>query len=293
MFVPQGKKVRLYADGVPYLSVRNLNAHGLGRKYPDYVEIPMYLGEDLSLKTSSEFTQPFQSMQESLTTAGMKLQAIAGGVRIIGENTGDNAISNALTRASKNFENTSLQSRYTSFQIWKYSNPIVFSFNINFFVGIDGYHDAKLEVFFPTLRLMELVLPTERTEMGFTRLDAPGPTMTSLMGEVMRGNEHTADRAVLGRSYSLNIGNIVKLDSIIIKDVETTFSKELDINGYPMSSTVSFQVETTTVATANMIQNMATTTDNERINQALDDIASNTEEIRKQNLAVWADKLLR
>lgn len=247
MYVPKGKRIHLINDGESYLAKAPY-------QYVDYQEIPMFLGEDLSIKTSSQYAQPFQSMQEKAFDIGLAVQTAGAVVEQVTEGTS----LEGLRSGARSLRQTTFQNQNSAFQIWKYSDPVSFSFTVKFFLGIADIYNARLEVYYPTLRLMEIVLPEvyNANQSSFGRLwsmKAPGPDMKDFLDQTTSSSGPSSST---GLGYSIYIGRTVRLPDIIIKDVESTFSHEVDTLGYPIHSTVRMTIETQRVGTTNMIRGM-------------------------------------
>ena len=275
MFIPAGKKIYLTSGGSYYLDAALASG-----SYPGFVKIPMYLGEDLQLKTSSQYAQPFQSMQEGAVNLGLATQTASA---LLGAGANKLGIDSVGKMASK-FSNTTFQNQNSAFQIWKYSDPLSFSFTVKFYMGIADYYDAKLEVYYPTLRLMEIVLP--EIVSGSKLMVAPGPTITDFVNSFKENKIES-----YGESFSVFIGNVVKLQDIIIKDVEATFNHEVDSAGYPISSTVRISIETQKVGTRNMIRNMLAPTQSLN-NRVYEEQEAAKAEAEQAAMNQWAQALL-
>lgn len=278
MHVPSGKRIRLYVDEIPYLSLQKLKKDNAHQYKEDYVEIPLYLGEDINLKTSSEFGSPFSSMQEGAANLGLMLQFIGAGANRLGANQVGEAL-----------ENISTQSEFSAYQFWKFSNPVSFSINIQLFMGIAGLYDGRREVYYPAMRLSELTLPTVKV-IGKIRgkeissLTAPGPTASTFLKE--------AGGQLPGQTYSICVGNMIKLDSCVIKSVEATYSKEVDTNGFPISAKIMMEISSTTVGTTDMLRNMVNYDSERLVEQAKEDAKLIMEENINSKVGNWIGTFL-
>ena len=288
MFVPKGKKIHLLRGGRSFLAQRP----SWDSVFNDYQEMPLFLGEDLNIKTSSQYASPFQSMQEKAFELGMVAQTGSAVVGAIADRFNWEGLSNISGRV----RNISFQNQNSAFQVWKYSEPMSFGLTVKFFLGIGGLYNARLEVYFPTLKLMSIVLPTARSESvgvgsvrtNIDRLYPPGPDLTDFINS-FGGN--SGERSSEG-AFSISIGRTVRLPEIIIKDAEASFSHEVDTLGYPIYSTVRLSIETLKVATTNMVYGMA----GDGLQSQLDDILatteSATEEAKKTAIGAWIGSLL-
>lgn len=285
MFVPSGKKIRLISNGVSYLSK---NADTVFKYGNDYEEIPMYLGEDLNVRTSSQYSRPFQSMQESAANLGLMVQT-AGAIT---QRVGQSIDFGFLERAGSSLSNTTFQSEHSAFQLWKFSDPISFSFTVKFFLGIADIYDAKIEVYYPTLRLMSLVLPSiragRRSGIGqIANMVAPGPTVADFLDQAFEG------RSITGNSYSIYIGKTLRLNDIIIKEVDSTFSHEVDERGFPIYSVVRISIETQRVGTTNIIEEMLSDRhEDDLISAGIDEAEIRAQEQVSNTIADWARSLI-
>lgn len=288
MFVPSGKKIRLIESGVSYLA----GSAGNRRRYgSDYVEVPMYLGEDLNIKTSSQYSAPFASMQESAASLGLMVQTAGAALEGVGNRFQFGSLENLGNRAAS----TSFQNQNSAFQLWKFSDPVSFSFSVKFFLGIADLYHAKREVYYPSLRLMSLVLPTVRNteyaggRVSVNQLIPPGPTISNFV-EASTGRSYENN---VGKSYSIYIGKILRLSNIIIKDVEATFSHEVDTEGYPITSTVRMSIETQQVGTTNMIDGMLSNRHQRAIDSTIGEEAEQrAQEETTSRIANWASTLI-
>lgn len=243
MFVSKGKRIYiLNQTGTSYLNPSQVPNEYKAAGYLQ--EIPLYLGEDFNFKTSSEFGSPFQGMQEGAVGLTQMIQLLGAAGQGLG-------IEKLGSLADK-----SAQSKFSSYQFWKYSSPISFSLTLNFFRGIAEIFDAKKEVFLPTLLLSEIVLPTREGAL----LKSPGPTMASFINEAT-----SSVRNPNNPRFSIVVGKMLALSDCIIRNAEGTFSNEVDQYGYPIKSTVRIEVSSTTVGTTNMIRLNLRSIDKEEI----------------------------
>ena len=59
--------------------------------------------------------------------------------------------------------------------------------------------------------------------------------------------------------FSISIGKILYLDSVIIKKAEPTFSNDIDENGYPIWAKISLDISTTDIAYVEMLERQSNT----------------------------------
>jgi len=219
--------------------------------------IQMYMEDALSVRASSQWDAPFQSIQEGASDLANAINTFGS---LIGAFRGEESEDASLINPSK--WNLSFQTKYATFQVWKYSEPIAFNISVTFFLGMADIYDVKKEVIIPVSRLMKLVLPTESTKdktifERLTKLIAPGPSMDDLVSAVFEGDAiQKVDFGSKESFITVRMGKFLRLEDCFISSVEPTFSETLTDDGYPVSASVQIGISTLTVATTNMIDSM-------------------------------------
>ena len=121
------------------------------------------------------------------------------------------------------------------YQIFTGSSPL----NVSLNCSVQARTNAFEEVIDPVRRLQLMVAPRANDE-GFL-VDFPGPdAATALTGEAIM------------RDCSIKVGRF-GFNHVLIKDVSTTFSTEVDQTGWPISATVQITFDTVYQLTQNMI----------------------------------------
>lgn len=134
------------------------------------------------------------------------------------------------------------QFKEMGYRIWKSTEPIKFSCEVMLNMVTSGEKD----VFRPAQLLMKMPLPENAGAVGSgskgVGLIAPGPTITDAMGLNTKK----------GAQFSFRCG-IYYLPSIVIEEVEPTFSSETDSDGYPIWCQLKIDVTSIFTATQDQI----------------------------------------
>jgi len=233
MKIPSGKKLRILSRGTEITS------------------IPMILDDDVQLSLSSSFSP-------LLGGSGSKFLNLLSGI----------AQSMDINDGIKRVVKTG-QIKEFGFQIWERTDPISFTATISFFMGITDANNAKTEVYDPIMTLASLPLPTVDSD-GF--LIAPGPSLVdaikgtseseepSLVGNALNWIQSGLDKLGLGNEFglgqnvtikrlSMEIGNYLRINPIIVKRAEPVFSLETDKEGWPIYGKVTLDIQSLFTAT--------------------------------------------
>lgn len=153
-----------------------------------------------------------------------------------------NMIGSAIRDVTKGAINFSGQWKQLGFQTWQGTDPIQFTCNVGFYMGSSGYDDGQIEVYDPIIELCNVALPSEGTGGN---LQAPGP---SVLDALNLKNSYT-----LGRTVSMELGNVLRLPNIIIVKAEPTLSLETDSNNFPIWGKVSLDIRSIFSATIELL----------------------------------------
>jgi hypothetical protein len=181
--------------------------------------VPMVLEEDITLSLSSSFSPLLEG-------ANSKLFTLLGSV--------------ARDVMGRGF---STQYKELGFQIWESTDPISFTCTVGFYIDKINV-DGKSQVYDPMIALMKLPLPSEGGVAG--SLIPPGPGILTLIG-AGKGKKSQ------GKVLSCEIGNILRIDRIIVKKAEPTWSTDTDDNDYPIWGKCALDIQSLTTATAQML----------------------------------------
>jgi hypothetical protein len=214
MLLPKGKEVLISTSGT---AIQDNNSKNI-MDDPDIADgLKLTLDEDVNLQLSTNY--------EPLYSGGGNL-----GLDVLGK------ISQEVTGIGG-----SSQFKQFGFQVWKGTQPVVFTINLSFYLGMANAFSGRTEVVNPMRKLINLTLPSEGGVAG--SLVAPGPSLLELFGEGAN---------VKTRTTSIRIGNILRFDRVVIKSVQPTFSKIPDSQGYPTSGKISMEVNTLYNATTSL-----------------------------------------
>lgn len=127
------------------------------------------------------------------------------------------------------------------FQVYKTSSPLSISAN-----GVlRAINDAREDVIAPIRRLQLLAVPGE-DDHGFLK-DFPG--VSSLT--VLESNDQN-NKFKVSKDCSIKIGRF-GFNHVVLKDISTSFSTEVDQTGFPISASVSISFETSFYVTTRML----------------------------------------
>ncbi len=203
---------------IPLGKILKLNKKG---GIPVTGDIPMVLEEDITLSLSSSFSS---------------LMGSGGGSKLL----------TLLGMASRDLLGFGFSGKFKEmgFQMWTGTDPLGFSAQVGFYMGSTNSNDAKIEVYQPALALMKLPLPDDsKMEEGGIGLIPPGPSIISVL----------KPKSSIGKVISMQIGKILRINSVIVKKAEPTFSTEVDSNGYPIWARVRLDISSTVTATVQLL----------------------------------------
>ena len=189
--------------------------------------VPLILEEEVTLSLSSSFKPIFGGGNTKVDIAGATVADIFG-------------------------KGYGFSSRFKEFgyQFWENTDPLSFNATITFHMGILGLYRGRIEVYEPAIALSQLPLPRTGQTAGNGTLEnliAPGPPPTSLLNiDGYKGKY---------QKISLQIGNVLYVNDIIVKRAEPTFSTESDDEGYPIWSKVNLDIQSVETATVEMLSN--------------------------------------
>lgn len=200
----------------------------------DYLEgIPIYIDGDISLNFSSEYSSIYESTPSTL-------------LNLIASST-DKPLSG--------------QFAVQGAQIWKSTSPL----EINITAKLMMNDDAKEDVVKPALKLAKLCLPSlggQDKEKSLNKklkcLIPPGPNIQALLSVATDGT--------IGNSkgvYTIKIGWLT-LPNCIIKESSPTFSKTVDVDGFPISAEINLSICTVMIPTKDFIENILKTIEKQR-----------------------------
>jgi hypothetical protein len=126
----------------------------------------------------------------------------------------------------------SLNNPISSRRIWKGTTPLKLSLEL-YFIAI---RDAKKEVEEPCIRLQRLVLPNETEKLGgfLPMLTPPGPSPF----DPNKGDQ-----------ISIQVGNIIQLDQVVITEVSIRRDNKLTQDGIPISAVATVEIESYEILT--------------------------------------------
>lgn len=213
--IPEGRKIRIFKGGKP---LTGLNG------------VPLILEDDFSFNLSSSF--------EQLWSGNEKLSKLR----------------NVISAASKDLGADFLQaatgvSKAQGYQIWSSTDPITFNLNLKFEMGSAKLYDARKEVYEPMITLASLSLPTLDPVLN-NILVPPGPSIVAVASTYFENADIPKDSLM-----SIEVGNMLRLNSVIVTKAEPTFSPHLDENDYPIKGVISLEIRTVDIAHVELLTN--------------------------------------
>lgn len=134
----------------------------------------------------------------------------------------------------------SFQTRVSSRRFWKGTEPLDLKIELKF----EAYKDTYKEVVEPCMNLQKLALPSGGMFGQYNLLTPPGPNPFTLKSE----------QATRGELITIYIGRFLVFESVVVKDVSTTFSDRIARNGHPVSASTTITFQTYEVYTKEMLQ---------------------------------------
>jgi hypothetical protein len=172
-------------------------------------KVMAYVPETFQLSVTSQFNQPFgQGVQNSPVGTAAKILGLG-----------------ALTSQSM------------TAQVWEGTQPIEMSLELEFVAE----SNPTTEVLEPIKELLRMTMPSRGHSGGFL-LDPPGPVYKDIVDwkafESVKG-EGKADRQI-----TVQIGNFLKFDNVVIESVNTTFHSMMHSSGIPLRATCAVTFKT-------------------------------------------------
>lgn len=159
-----------------------------------------------------------------------------GVVSSFGQPFGQGISNSALGQASKTLAGNALTSQSMTAQVWEGTQPLELTLELEFVAETN----PLTEVLLPLKRLLEMTMPSKGA--GGFLLEPPGPVYKDIVNwaafEVKRGEGQAA------RQITVQIGNFLLFDNVVIEQVNTTFHSMMHESGVPMRATVSVTFKT-------------------------------------------------
>lgn len=159
-------------------------------------------------------------------------------------------ISNStIGQAAKTLAGRALTSQSMTAQVWEGSQPIELTLEIE----LIAEKDPQAEVLNKVKNLLKMVMPSKA---GGTLLKPPGPKYADIVD--WKAFEPTKGRAAGGTegNISIDIGNFMLFDSVVIESVNTTFHSMMHSSGIPLRATVAVTFKTFFVPVAEDINTL-------------------------------------
>jgi hypothetical protein len=149
----------------------------------------------------------------------------------------------------------SSQFKQFSIQTWKGTEPLSFKCTCSFHIGQRSRSGVqqwgqRTSVYQPINELLKIPLPFER-ELG--NLVPPGPSLLDVAEDTEEGIISNSGVASNFFRYSLQIGKLYYLPSVVVKVAQPTYSEETDEFGNPLSAKIELDFITTVSATQQLI----------------------------------------
>lgn len=186
-------------------------------KFKKYVTIRALLQHDVGIKTTAQWS--------SLTAANFAPKMIAEVTQLIA--------------------GRALVTKWGSRQIWMGTSPLDFTLNLRF----EAINDTEKEVLAPCRELQRMILPYTRGKYGDkTLMLPPGPLAT---GGIRKALGLSADE---GEIISIRIGKLLRMNKVIIREVDHTIMNRWEEGGNPVSANVAIHFQTYEVLTKNSLE---------------------------------------
>lgn len=169
---------------------------------------------------------------------------------------GSNPLIDMLGNLSQGLVGLGFSSQFKEFgyQVWDKTDPLSINVTVTFRLGMLNLFSAREEVYIPMIKLASIPLPTvggSLAEGTLENLVAPGPPPTTLLeGQDGEGFGYVGKY----RKISLEIGNILRVDKVIVLKATPTVSTETDSAGYPIWAKVDMDIQSVETATVEMLQ---------------------------------------
>lgn len=209
---------------IPKGKLIRIYAHELNSENSDPIELMMT--DELNIPIRGEYT----SLDEGSTFTSSLLGNLAD------EILGGSSVGDVIAKVIGGGRNSRL-----GFQVYKTSSPLSISVN-----GVlRAINNAWDDVIAPIRRLQLLAVPGE-DDKGFLE-NFPGVSSLTVLESNDSNNKFT-----ISKDCSIKIGRF-GFNHVIIKDISTTFSTEVDQTGFPISASVSINFETSFYVTTRML----------------------------------------
>ncbi len=140
----------------------------------------------------------------------------------------------------------SLVTKWGSRQIWTGTSPLDFTLNLRF----EAVNDPEKEVLAPIRELQRMILPYTRGKHGDKMLMLPpGPLAT---GGIRKFFGLSQDE---GEIISVRIGKLLRMNKVIIREIDKTIMNRWEEGGNPISATVAIHFQTYEIMTKNSLEN--------------------------------------
>lgn len=139
----------------------------------------------------------------------------------------------------------SLATVWTSRRMWRGTTPVALTIVLKF----EAVYDAYREVVEPCLRLQQMVLPSAPIDASDrTLLSPPGPSPFKIA--LGKGKEWSVE----GDEISISIGNLLKFESVIVKEATVEYGSRLTVAGHPISASANLTFETYEILTKEKLE---------------------------------------
>jgi len=136
---------------------------------------PLYTQSDINFQVSNNMKDPLEMIRGVIKTIKKGKLALA----LRGTGAAGDLISSQATR-----KNTRFMSPYNNTKVWVSTNPLKFSIDLDFSLGMWGLWDAQQEVIDPIKQLSKYVVP--RVDASYL-VTGPGPSMVAMLTHVVSG----------------------------------------------------------------------------------------------------------
>jgi hypothetical protein len=171
-------------------------------------KVEAFVPETFQLAVTSQFNQPFgQGIQNSTVGTAAKMLGLG-----------------ALTSQSM------------TAQVWEGTQPIEMSLELEFVAE----SDPTAEVLQPIKELLKMTMPSKGG--GGFLLDPPGPVYKDIVD--WKAFEAKKGEGKAAKQITVQIGNFLLFDSVVIESVNTTFHSMMHSSGVPLRATCAVTFKT-------------------------------------------------
>jgi len=181
------------------------------------------LPESIQISLGSEWDQPFNKPLTDRIAESNLFGSKSGTV-------------GAAANLAEKVTGFSSQSKYLSVSVWTQGTGLSLDLPLVF----RAFNDPVKDVTDKIVRLLQMTTPDE-TSVG--TLVAPGPVP---LGEAARA---LGVDIGMGETITVELGNFIRLSPVIVRQVSSDIITQYDINGNPMSATVTVSIQTPYVVT--------------------------------------------